>query len=134
MHITLRHLRTFEAVARHGSTFRAAGALHLTQPAVSMQMKQLEEQIGLPLVELVGRRICLTEAGQVLRVHANEIAARMAHLNASMEQFQGLERGESPRYRQICRLVRARLEGPSSLDLIHGCFTPAAHSQKWGVL
>jgi DNA-binding transcriptional LysR family regulator len=93
MHITLRHLRTFEAVARHGSISRAAGELHLTQPAVSMQMKQLEEQIGLPLVELVGRRICLTEAGQVLRMHAHDIAARMTNLNASMEQFRGLERG-----------------------------------------
>jgi len=93
MHITLRHLRIFEAVARHGSISRAAGELHLTQPAVSMQMKQLEEQIGLPLVEQIGRRICLTEAGQMLRVHACDIAGRMAHLNASMEQFRGLERG-----------------------------------------
>jgi DNA-binding transcriptional LysR family regulator len=93
MHITLRHLRIFEAVARHGSISRAAGELHLTQPAVSMQMKQLEEQVGLPLVEQIGRRICLTEAGQMLRVHARDIAGRMAHLNASMEQFRGLERG-----------------------------------------
>jgi len=84
MHITLRHLRTFEAVASHGSISRAAGELHLTQPAVSMQMKQLEEQIGLPLVEQIGRRICLTEAGQALRVHARDISSRMAHLNASM--------------------------------------------------
>ena len=93
MHITLRHLRIFEAVASHGSISRAAGELHLTQPAVSMQMKQLEEQIGLPLVEQIGRRICLTEAGQMLRVHARDIAGRIAHLNASMEQFRGLERG-----------------------------------------
>ena len=93
MHITLRHLRIFEAVARHGSISRAADELHLTQPAVSMQMKQLEEQIGLPLVEQIGRRICLTEAGQMLRVHACDIADRMAQLNASMEQFRGLERG-----------------------------------------
>lgn len=93
MHITLRHLRIFEAVARHGSISRAAGELHLTQPAVSMQMKQLEEQIGLPLVEQIGRRICLTEAGQTLRVHARDIAGRMANLNAAMVQFRGLERG-----------------------------------------
>jgi DNA-binding transcriptional LysR family regulator len=93
MHITLRHLRIFEAVAHHGSISRAASELHLTQPAVSMQMKQLEEQIGLPLLEQIGRRICLTEAGQLLSVHARDIAGRMAHLNASMEQFRGLERG-----------------------------------------
>ena len=93
MHITLRHLRIFDAVARHGSISRAAAELHLTQPAVSMQMKQLEEQIGLPLLEQIGRRICLTEAGLTLHVHARDIADRMANLNASMEQFRGLERG-----------------------------------------
>ncbi len=93
MHITLRHLRIFEAVASHGSVSRAATELHLTQPAVSMQMKQLEEQIGLPLVEQIGRRMCLTEAGQALRVHARDIAAHIVGLNASMEQFRGLERG-----------------------------------------
>ncbi len=93
MHITLRHLSIFEAVARHGSVSRAASELHLTQPAVSMQMKQLEEQIGLPLIEQIGRRMCLTEAGQALRVHANDIAAGMVELSASMAQFQGLERG-----------------------------------------
>jgi DNA-binding transcriptional LysR family regulator len=93
MHITLRHLRIFEAVARHRSISRAAGELHLTQPAVSMQMKQLEELIGLPLLEQIGRRICLTEAGESLCLHARDIAARMAQLNASMEQFRGLERG-----------------------------------------
>jgi LysR family transcriptional regulator, low CO2-responsive transcriptional regulator len=93
MHITLRHLRIFEAVARFGSISRAAAELHLTQPAVSMQMKQLEEQIGLPLLEQVGKRMFLTEAGQDLRGHARDIVARMADLNASMDQFRGLERG-----------------------------------------
>lgn len=93
MHVTLRHLRIFEAVARHGSISRAAAELHLTQPAVSMQMKQLEEQIGVPLLTQVGRRLGLTEAGEVLRVHARDISERMAQLNHSMEQFRGLERG-----------------------------------------
>ncbi len=93
MHITLRHLRIFEAVAKHGSISRAAGELHLTQPAVSMQMKQLEEQIGLVLVQQIGGRMCLTEAGQALHIHAKDISGRMVELNASMEQFRGLERG-----------------------------------------
>jgi DNA-binding transcriptional LysR family regulator len=93
MHITLRHLRIFEAVARCGSISRAAAELHLTQPAVSMQMKQLEEQIGLPLLEQVGKRMFLTEAGRELQQHARDIAARMVDLNAAMDQFRGLERG-----------------------------------------
>jgi DNA-binding transcriptional LysR family regulator len=93
MHITLRHLRVFESVARFGSISRAAAELHLTQPAVSMQMKQLEEQIGLPLLEQVGKRLFLTEAGHELQRHAREIAERMGALNAAMDQFRGLERG-----------------------------------------
>jgi DNA-binding transcriptional LysR family regulator len=93
MNITLRHLRIFEAVVKHGSISRAAMELHLTQPAVSMQMKQLEEQIGLALVEQIGRRMCLTDAGEVLLLHAKDIVGRMVELNASMEQFRGLERG-----------------------------------------
>jgi LysR family transcriptional regulator, low CO2-responsive transcriptional regulator len=93
MHLTLRHLRIFEAVARCGSISRAAAELHLTQPAVSMQMKQLEEQIGLPLLEQLGKRMFLTEAGEELRGHSRDIAARIIDLNAAMDQFRGLERG-----------------------------------------
>jgi LysR family transcriptional regulator, low CO2-responsive transcriptional regulator len=93
MHVTLRQLRIFEAVARHHSISRAAAELHLTQPAVSMQVKQLEEQIGVPLLEQVGRRLFLTEAGKELRGHARGIDERIDALNAAMEQFRGLERG-----------------------------------------
>jgi DNA-binding transcriptional LysR family regulator len=50
MHITFRQLQVFEAVARHLSYTRAAEELHLTQPAVSMQVKQLESSVGLPAV------------------------------------------------------------------------------------
>ena len=93
MNITLRHLRIFEAVARCGSISRAATEVHLTQPAVSMQIKQLEELIGIPLLEQVGKRMFLTEAGEELRGHARDIAARVAEANVSMDQFRGLERG-----------------------------------------
>jgi LysR family transcriptional regulator, low CO2-responsive transcriptional regulator len=93
MHVTLRHLRIFEAVANHQSISRAAVELHLTQPAVSMQMKQLEEQIGVPLVEQVGKRMFLTDAGRELCGHARDIASRMVDLNAAMDQFRDLERG-----------------------------------------
>jgi DNA-binding transcriptional LysR family regulator len=91
--VTLRQLRIFESVARHESVSRAAAELHLTQPAVSMQIKQLEENIGLPLIDQVGKRLCLTEAGQELRGHAKRIAAQMTDLNVAMDQFRSLERG-----------------------------------------
>ncbi len=93
MHITLRQLQIFEAVARHSSISRAAAELHLTQPAVSMQMKQLEEQIGLPLVEQIGKRLFLTEAGLELRTHAQRIAVQTQELKTAMDQFRDLQRG-----------------------------------------
>ncbi len=93
IHITLRQLKIFEAVARHGSVSRAAKDLHLTQPAVSMQIKQLEEQIGLGLIDQVGKRLVLTEAGQELRGHAERVAAQLVDLNGAMDQFRDLERG-----------------------------------------
>jgi DNA-binding transcriptional LysR family regulator len=93
MQITLKQLRIFESVARHSSMSRAANEMHLTQPAVSMQMKQLEEQIGVPLLEQNGRRLYLTEAGQALRGHAQRFAAQTLELQSAMDQFRGLERG-----------------------------------------
>ena len=94
MNVTLRQLRIFEAVARHGSISRAAAELHLTQPAVSMQMKQLESLLGLTLVEQVGKRLTLTQAGTELREHARDIALRVVDLAAAMDQLRGLERGQ----------------------------------------
>lgn len=58
-----------------------------------MQVKQLEDQIGLKLIEMIGKRLCLTEPGQALRTHAARISAQMRELETSMEEFHGLERG-----------------------------------------
>jgi DNA-binding transcriptional LysR family regulator len=93
MHITLRQLRIFEAVARHSSMSRAAAEMHLTQPAVSMQMKQLEELLGMALFEQKNRRLLLTEAGQELRRHAQLFNAQTLQLQSAMDQFRGMERG-----------------------------------------
>ena len=64
MNITFRQLKVFNAVARHLSFTRAAEELHLSQPAVSMQVKQLESQLDIPLFEQLGKKIYLTEAGR----------------------------------------------------------------------
>jgi DNA-binding transcriptional LysR family regulator len=93
MQITLRQLSIFESVARHSSISLAAKEMHLTQPAVSMQMKQLEDSIGVPLLEQNGRRLYLTEAGQELRGHAQRFVAQTFELQSAMDQFRGLERG-----------------------------------------
>jgi DNA-binding transcriptional LysR family regulator len=94
LHVTLRQLRVLEEVARHRSMSRAAEVLHLTQPAVSMQMKQLETQVGMALFEQVGKRLFLTEAGAELTEHARRISAQVAEAESALNQLRGLERGQ----------------------------------------
>jgi DNA-binding transcriptional LysR family regulator len=72
---TFRQLRVFSEVARHLSFARAAEALHLTPPAVTMQIKELEGHVGLPLFERAGRKVALTTAGEYMLVHARKILA-----------------------------------------------------------
>ncbi|GBE46901.1 HTH-type transcriptional activator CmpR [bacterium BMS3Bbin12] len=93
MHLTLRQLQVFEAVARHRSYTRAARELHLTQPAVSMQIKQLEESLDLPLFEQIGKRIYLTQAGREMDHYARGIARQLADAEAVLEDLKGLKRG-----------------------------------------
>ncbi len=93
MHLTLRQLKVFEAVARHLSFTRAAEELFLTQPAVSMQIRQLEENVGLPLFEHLGRRIYLTEAGREMYHYSRVIAQQLAEAGAVMEEMKGVRRG-----------------------------------------
>lgn len=93
MHITLRQLRIFDRVAHFRSISRAAEALHLTQPAVSMQVKQLESQVGMVLVEQIGKRLELTEAGEELWTHARRVAAEVDELFSAMRARRGMQRG-----------------------------------------
>lgn len=88
-HVTLRQLQIFEAAARHLSFSKAAQALFLTQPAVSMQIKQLEEQAGLPLFEHIGKRVFLTQAGEVLLAHVRAIAAQLREAEAALASLAG---------------------------------------------
>jgi DNA-binding transcriptional LysR family regulator len=92
-HATLRQLRVFEAVARHLSFSRAAGELHLTQPAVSMQVKALEQEAGLPLVEQIGKKIHLTEAGRELQARAHAIDRELRAAEEALGALRGLTRG-----------------------------------------
>ena len=78
LHLTFRQLSVFEAVARHLSFSRAAHELHLTQPAVSMQVKQLEENVGTALFEQLGKKIYLTEAGHELAHYSRMIAQQLS--------------------------------------------------------
>jgi len=93
LHLTFRQLSVFEAVARHLSYSRAAQEMHLTQPAVSMQIKQLEENVGMPLFEQLGKKIYLTEAGRELSHYSRVIAQQLSEAETVMNDLKGLQRG-----------------------------------------
>lgn len=94
MHITLRQLQVFEAAARLGGYTRAAEALFMTQPAVSMQIRQLEEQAGMPLFDQIGKKVHLTDAGRVLYRHAQTILEKVGALQLELEELRGVRRGQ----------------------------------------
>jgi DNA-binding transcriptional LysR family regulator len=91
--VTLRQLRVFAAAARHQSFGKAAQELHLTPPAVSMQIRELEEQVGLPLFDRSGRQVALTVTGEYLLVYARKILATLKDAEDAIARFRGLETG-----------------------------------------
>lgn len=92
--LTLRQLDILEAVARCGSFSAASAELHLTQPAVSMQIKHLEEYLGTPIFEHMGKRIYLTTAGQEALQTSRKIHGELANLKHMLDDLQGLKGGE----------------------------------------
>ncbi|SFN57029.1 DNA-binding transcriptional regulator, LysR family [Nitrosospira briensis] len=94
LHVTLRQLKVFESVARHLSFSRAAEDLHLTQPAVSMQIKQLEDSVDLPLFEQIGKKIYLTDAGRELYHYSRAISEQLTDMELALDELKGLERGK----------------------------------------
>lgn len=93
MNPTFRQLKIFEAVARHLSFTRASQELHLTQPAVSMQIKQLEQVVGLPLFDHIGKRTYLTDAGREMERYSRSIAALLQEASQVFEDMKGLKHG-----------------------------------------
>lgn len=93
MHLTLRQLKVFEAVARHLNYTRAAEELYLTQPAVSMQVRQLEESLGMGLFEQLGKRIHLTEAGTEVLGYARSVTQQLDELEGVLNRMKGLGGG-----------------------------------------
>jgi DNA-binding transcriptional LysR family regulator len=94
LHLTLRQLKVFESVARNLSFSRAAEELHLTQPAVSMQIKLLEDSVELPLFEQLGKKIYLTDAGRELYQYSKAISQQLADMELALDELKGLERGK----------------------------------------
>lgn len=93
MNVTFRQLRLLEAVARNSSFTRASEELHLTQPAVSTQIKQLEEEVGMPLFEQMGKKIFLTEAGKEVYAFSRTIAQQFRDIESVLDDMKGVKRG-----------------------------------------
>lgn len=93
MHFTLRQFRVFDSVASLLSYTQAAKSLHLSQPAVSMQVKQMEEQVGLPLFEKIGKKIYLTEAGHEIHHYSRAISQLLSEAEEVINELKGSHRG-----------------------------------------
>ncbi|MGQ4648093.1 LysR substrate-binding domain-containing protein [Lyngbya aestuarii] len=90
---TLHQLKVFEAVARHSSFTRAAEELFLTQPTVSMQVKQLTKAVGMPLFDQVGKKIYLTQAGEELLKTCREVFHHLDQFEMAIADLKGLKQG-----------------------------------------
>jgi len=89
LNMTFRQLKVFESAARHLSYTRAAEELHLSQPAVSMQIKQLEDSVGLPLFEQIGKRMHLTAAGREVYSYSQNIGDLLDEAEVVLEELKG---------------------------------------------
>ena len=91
--VTVHQLRLLVEVIDRGGFSRAAEALGLSQPAISHQMRALSTSVGLPLLEVVGRRVRLTQAGTLVYEHAKRILAEFEDAGAALDELRGLRRG-----------------------------------------
>jgi DNA-binding transcriptional LysR family regulator len=93
LHVSIRQFQVFTTVARHLSFARAAEELHLSPPAVSMQVSDLENTLGVPLFERSGRRITLTTAGEYFLVHARRMLANLKDAEDTIARLKGAQTG-----------------------------------------
>jgi len=93
INVTFRQLRLFLALADTGSVSAAARLLHVTQPTASMQLREIADSVGLPLYEVISRRVHLTEAGRDLARTARTIAGEWELFEQKIDAMKGLTRG-----------------------------------------
>lgn len=93
LNITFRQLKVFESAARLLSYTRAAEELHLSQPGVSMQIKQLEDMVGLPLFEQIGKKMHLTAAGREVYAYSDSIGHMLDEAEVVLDELKGLRSG-----------------------------------------
>ena len=115
-HATLRQLQIFETAADNLSFARAAEHLHLTQPAISMQITQLEQSAGVTLFERIGKKLYLTPPGTELLTHVRRISQAMRAAGEAMDAIRGLELGRL----SIAVVSTAKYFAPRLLTMFRG--------------
>lgn len=90
----VRDLEIFLSVAKHLNFTRAGEEVHLSQPSVSVRVRQLEEDLGVKLFEQLGKQVALTDAGRLLEPHARRVVAAMDDARHVIEEIKGLERAK----------------------------------------
>lgn len=93
-HGTLTRLRVFEAVVRHGNSTRAAEALHMAQPTVSVHLRKLTDTIGVTLLEHVGKKVRLTAAGEEVYAACQRLFQTLSELDEAIADIRGLKAGK----------------------------------------
>jgi DNA-binding transcriptional LysR family regulator len=94
MNITFRQLKLFLALAETGSVGAAAKAMHVTQPTASMQLKEVTQAVGLPLYEVISKKVHLTDMGRVLAQTAREMLQAWDAFEQHADGVKGLARGK----------------------------------------
>ena len=115
MNVTFRQLQVFAEIARQSSVQRAAEALHLSAPAVSMQLKELENQVGLPLFDRIGRGLSLNTSGEYFLVYARRLLGTLKEAEDAMARFSRMESGRLT----VGMVSSAKYFLPSLLALFH---------------
>ena len=87
-------LKAFHAVVTHGGFERATESIHLSQPAISIRVKELEKQLGVELFSRVGRRIHLTDAGRIVDEYTTRLMILLTEMNEAIDDLKGLQRGQ----------------------------------------
>lgn len=94
MNVTFRQLKLFLALAETGSVSSAARAMHVTQPTASMQLKEVTQAVGVPLYEVISKKVHLTEMGRELAQTAREMVQTWEAFEQGVDSFKGLARGK----------------------------------------
>lgn len=93
LNMDVRSLEVFLSVAKHLNFTRAGAEINLSQPSVSVRIRQLESELGVKLFEQLGKKVGLTEAGSLLIPHAHRVISAIQDASHAIDELQGLERG-----------------------------------------